>query len=163
MNARSENLKSLATMQIWRKRLWRYGPLILWVAVIFFASTSEFSASNTSRIVRPLLLWLFPDISEERIAFAHFLVRKMAHFTEYAVFALLAARAFSSSSLEMLRRRWFMAALLLVVLYSLSDEFHQSFVPTRSASILDSLIDMAGGLTALVIYSLWRRKKTRRE
>ncbi len=149
-------------MQAWRKRLWRYGPLIIWVTVIFFASTGEFSATNTSRIVRPLLVWLFPNISEERIALAHFVVRKMAHFTEYAIFALLAARAFRTSSYKLLRRTWFVAAFVLVILYSLSDEFHQSFVPTRSASILDSLIDMAGGLAALIIYSLWRGKKARR-
>jgi len=39
----------------------------------------------------------------------------------------------------------------LIVVYALVDEYHQSFVPSRTASIFDSLIDMAGGLTALLI------------
>jgi VanZ family protein len=141
-------------------RVWRYLPLALWMCLIFFASTGELSASNTSLIVRPLLLWLFPDISEARIALAHFLVRKAAHFTEYAILAFLAARAFRGSFHEWLRRRWFIISLLLIILYALSDEFHQSFVPSRTASIYDSLIDIAGGLTALLKYKweVGRRK-----
>ena len=133
-------------------RLWRYGPLIVWLAFIAFASSVEFSAENTSRIIRPLLLWLFPNISEARIAFVHFLTRKTAHFTEFAVLGLLSARAFSVSSQYMLRRMWFFAGLLLVVVWALLDEFHQSFVPSRTASLYDSLIDIAGGLTALIGY-----------
>jgi len=143
----------------WSARAWRYLPLLVWMALIFFFSTGELSAGNTSRIVRPVLLWLFPEISEERIAFAHFLVRKGAHFTEYAVLALLAARAFYTSSRELLRRRWFTCALLLVVFYSLSDEFHQTFVPSRTGSIYDSFIDITGGLTALLCRKLWRRRR----
>ena len=143
--------------------LWRYGPLVLWMAFIFFASTGAFAGENTSRIIRPLLLWLFPDISEERIAAVHFITRKVAHFLEYAVLALLAARAFSSSSQPTLRRHWFLISLLLVVLYSLSDEYHQSFVQGRGASIYDSFIDMAGGLTMLLAYALWRRRKAKEQ
>jgi VanZ family protein len=41
--------------------------------------------------------------------------------------------------------------MLLVVIYALLDEFHQSFVPSRTASIYDSAIDVAGGLTVLLI------------
>ena len=134
-------------------RLWRYGPLILWLVFIAFASSVEFSAENTSRIIRPLLLWLFPNITEGRIAFVHFLTRKAAHFTEFAVLGFLSARAFSLSSQYMLRRMWFLAGLLLVVVWALLDEFHQSFVPSRTASFYDSLIDIAGGLTALIGYA----------
>ncbi|HEY0005300.1 MAG TPA: VanZ family protein [Pyrinomonadaceae bacterium] len=141
------------------ERFRRYAPLVFWMGLIFFASTGELSASNTSMIVRPLLLWLFPDIGEARLALVHLLVRKAAHFTEYAVLALLAARAFMGSSQELLRRRWFFVSLLLVIVYALSDEFHQSFVPSRTASVYDSLIDMIGGLTALGLFALWSRRK----
>ena len=138
-------------------RFWRYGPLIAWMILIFIASTGELSSSRTSLIVRPVLLWLFPDISESRIALAHFWVRKTAHFAEYAVLAILAARAFSKSSYERLRRGYFFFALLLIVVYSVSDEIHQGFVASRSGSVYDSLIDIAGGLTALIIYAVYRR------
>ncbi|HWS99272.1 MAG TPA: VanZ family protein [Pyrinomonadaceae bacterium] len=143
--------------RVW-PRVWRYGPLVAWMVFIFFASTGALAGENTSRIVRPLLLWLFPDIGEEKIALAHFVTRKVAHFLEYGLLAFLAARAFSSSSAPLLRRRWFLISLLLVVVYSLSDEYHQSFVPSRGASIYDSLIDTLGGLTALLLYYAWRSK-----
>lgn len=142
-------------------RFRRYAPLILWMLLIFLASTGELSASNTSRIVRPLLLWLFPGISEEALLRVHFMVRKAAHFTEYALLAIFAARAFITSSHERLRRAWFHVAFLLVVLYSFSDEYHQSYVASRTGTIYDSLIDIAGGLTALVVYALWRRRKAK--
>ena len=143
----------------WRARAWRYAPLAIWMALIFLFSTGGLSASNTSLIIRPLLLWLFPDINEERLNLAHFMVRKTAHFTEYAILALLAARAFISSSQKTLRRRWFAAALLLVVLYALTDEYHQTFVASRTGSIYDSFIDMSGGVTALLFFTLWRKRK----
>jgi VanZ family protein len=91
----------------------------------------------------------------------HFLIRKAAHFTDYAVFALLAARVLGSSR-EALRSHWLLAALLLITLYSLSDEFHQSFVPTRTASIYDSMIDTAGGFVALVFFPCGAHRATRK-
>ena len=57
-------------------RLWRYGPLILWAAFIFVASTRLMSASNTATILRPVMLWLFPNISEATLNLIHFMVRK---------------------------------------------------------------------------------------
>ena len=161
MLTRSERAEDTKTT--WRWRAWRYAPLIIWMVLMFLFSTGGMSASNTSLIVRPLLLWLFPDISEERLYLAHFIVRKTAHFTEYAILALLAARAFITSSQKPLRRRWFVAALLLVVVYALADEYHQTFVPSRTGSFYDSLIDMSGGLTALIFFMLWRRRGDQRK
>ena len=139
------------------RRLWRYGPLVLWVLFISFASSSEFSAANTSEIIRPILHWLFPNLSEARFAAVHFLTRKAGHFTEYAVLAFLARRAFITSSRTFLVRYWFRLGLALVVTYGLLDEFHQSFVPSRTPSIYDSAIDVAGGLTVLLILKLYGR------
>ena len=145
------------------RRFWRYGPLVLWVLFISFASTSEFSAGNTSAILRPLLLWIFPNLSESRLAAVHFLTRKAGHFTEYAVLAFLTRRAFITSSHAFLRRYWFQLGLLLVVIYGLLDEFHQSFVPSRTASLYDSIIDIAGGLTVLLIFRFYGKNPPERE
>ena len=141
--------------------LGRYGPLAAWLCFIFFASTNSFSAENTSRIIGPLLQWLFPRIRPASIDEAHLIVRKTAHFTEYALLALLAARAFRTSLRVSLSRRWLLVSFALVAVVALLDEYHQSFVPSRTASIYDSLLDMAGGATALVCFALWlaRRRK----
>ena len=128
-----------------------YLPLIAWLAFISFASSGSFSAGNTSRIIGPLVLWLFPNTSPETLAVIHFTTRKIAHFTEYAILGFLAARAFRTSPRPAIRDRWLLICVTLIVVYALMDEFHQSFVPSRTASIFDSLIDIAGGLTALLI------------
>lgn len=148
--------------QSWRLLLWRYGPLAAWTCFVLFASSASFSASNTSRIIRPLLIWLFPDITEGSLAYAHFLVRKAAHLTEYGVLALLAARAFRTSRQERLRRLWCLAAFALVACVALVDEYHQSFVPSRTGTPYDSLLDMAGGATALACAWLWLARQRRK-
>jgi VanZ family protein len=133
----------------------RYLPLVVWLAFISFASSDSFNAGNTSRIIGPLVLWLFPNTSAETLAAVHFVTRKVAHFTEYAILGFLAARAFRQ------HQRWFLISAVLIVLYALLDEYHQSFVPSRTASIFDSLIDMAGGISALIFVSRKRAKAPR--
>ncbi len=146
-----------------KNRVWRYGPVVIWAALIFIGSGNLLASSNTSTfLVRPLH-WLFPTASDSSLAVFHFVVRKAGHFTEYAILALLAARAFRSSSRELLSTSWFWISLLLVVVYALTDEWHQSYVPSRTASINDSMIDTMGGLTALI--AVWlgdRRRRLRR-
>jgi VanZ family protein len=128
-----------------------YLPLIAWLAFISFASSDDFNASNTSRIIGPLILWLFPNTKPETLDVVHWLTRKIAHFTEYAILGFLAARAFRTSPRPAISQRWFLICATLIIVYALLDEYHQSFVPSRTASIFDSFIDMAGGLTALLI------------
>ena len=128
----------------------RYFPLIAWLAFISFASSDNFNAGNTSRIIGPLILWLFPNTSPETLAVVHVITRKLAHFTEYAILGFLAARAFRTSPRPAISQRWFLICATLIVIYALLDEYRQSFVPSRTASIFDSMIDTAGGLTALL-------------
>lgn len=137
----------------------RYLPLVAWLVFISFASSDSFSAGNTSRIIGPLVLWLFPNTSAETLATIHLVTRKAAHFTEYAILAWLAARAFRTSPRPALANRWFLASLALVVVYALLDEYHQTFVPSRTGSIYDSFIDIIGGLAALLL--IRRRRKSR--
>jgi VanZ family protein len=128
-----------------------YLPLLVWLAFISFASSDSFSAANTSRIIGPLVLWLFPNTSPETLAVIHLITRKIAHLTEYAILGFLAARAFRTSTRPAIRDRWFLICAILIIVYALLDEYHQSFVPGRTSSIYDSFIDMAGGLAALLV------------
>ena len=137
-----------------------YLPLIAWLVFISYASSDNFNAGNTSRIIGPLILWLFPNTSPETLAVVHFITRKIAHFTEYAVLGFLAARAFRTSPRAIISQHWFLICVTLVVVYALLDEYHQSFVPSRTASIFDSLIDMSGGLTALIFIRSRKGAKT---
>ena len=137
----------------------RWVPLVLWMGFISFASSVEFSAANTSRIIGPLVLWLFPNTSPPSLELIHWCVRKLAHLSEYALMGILAARAFRTSPRRLFHRRWFLISICLIVVYALLDEYHQSFVPSRTASIFDSLIDTIGGLVALFV--IWLRSETK--
>src|SRR2546421_6703104 len=138
-------------------RFWRYGPLVLWAVLIFIGSGNVLSAAHTSILLRAVR-WLFPNVRDESLAVFHLLVRKAGHLTEYAIFALLAARAFRDSSHDLLRRHWFWVSFIIAIAYALTDEFRQSFVPSRTASIYDSLIDSIGALIGLMIIWLRGRK-----
>lgn len=128
----------------------RYVPLILWIGVIFFFSSSQGSMSETSRIIRPILVFLFPDASPETISLYHGLIRKFAHFAEYAVLGLLSVRAFVRSRLQ---NRPFVVSILLALVIAVIDETTQSFNPERTGSAGDVLIDLAGACCAIAV--LW--------
>src|SRR6478672_9956296 len=102
------------TKNIWRGRIIRYAPLVLWISVIFFASSTAGASKNTSIIIRPLLEWLFPGAPAATLDAYHNFIRKLAHFTEYALLAFLASRAFWSSSIKVFRKFWFIWAFLMV-------------------------------------------------
>jgi VanZ family protein len=113
-------------------------PVLVWGAVIFTLSTSAFSAVNTSRIIDPMLRWLIPGISAASVDVVHMLVRKAAHFTEYGILFWLLIRG------PMAQRPYL--ALMLCVVYALTDEGHQVFVPGRTASLYDVALDSSGAL-----------------
>jgi VanZ family protein len=138
-------------------------PALIWMALIFSASSDTNSFEHSSRIIVPLLRWLFPQMPDDTRYLIVLLVRKCAHLTEYAVFALLLWRALRKP-MKNDPRPWLWRearlALLIVALYAASDEFHQSFVPTRTALVSDVFVDTAGGaasLLALWIIGRWRK------
>lgn len=122
------------------------------------------SFSHSSRIIAPILHWLFPNLSEQSVHAAVFAVRKAAHVTEYAILGLLIWRALRKPNATNLRPwLWSQAglAVLVVALYATSDEIHQAFVPTRQASIWDVLLDTTGGALGLLflwIIGGWRKR-----
>lgn len=146
-----------------RERILRYAPLLLWIAVVLFASTGSASMSQTSRFIRPFLEFIFPNSPEETLIVYHAYIRKLAHFTEYAILAFWAARAFSNSSREILQKYWFVSAFLLVVLIASIDETNQSFLASRTGSIYDVLLDVSGGLAMILGFAFYKSvaKKSR--
>jgi VanZ family protein len=155
---RPARTNSKGTSRLSRNRWLRYGPLVVWASLIFIGSGSVLSAEHTS-VVLQIVKWFYPSASPTFLAWFHFLVRKAGHLTEYAILAMLAARAFRNSSHQFIKLHWFKLSLLLAVMYALTDEFHQSFVPSRTASLHDSLIDSAGALIALSV--IWFRERRR--
>ena len=136
-------------------------PVIFWMCFIFWMSTDTFSSQNTLSVVETILHFLISKISSQQVNLIHAFIRKSAHVIEYFILGLLLFRAFRGGSIGLWKCRWSFFALIAVVLWAASDEFHQSFVPTRTASIVDVGIDTAGGVLAQFVSILWhcRRKK----
>lgn len=129
------------------------------MALIFIGSTDLMSAEHTSRFLEPFFHWLNPGISPVNLLKLEMLVRKGGHVSEYAVLALLMFRALANTAL--LRHAVFAMSLTLLAsgAFAASDEFHQSFVPSRTSSARDVVIDLAGASLGIALYALswWRR------
>ena len=140
----------------------RWGPVLLWMLVIFAASSDLGSAEHTSRFLIPFLLWLTPDISPATLAAVQLSIRKAAHLTEYAILGALLLRAVTVPSG---RPRWQYAAVAIALAgaFAAMDEFHQTFVQSRTGSPHDVLIDISGAALGLTIWWLFirRRQKAR--
>jgi VanZ family protein len=127
-------------------RVRRVLPPLAWTAVITWLSTDAFSAGATGAFIVPLLRWLLPAAPPENIETIHWVLRKVAHVTEYGVLAALWAWAL------MVRdggRRW-LAPFGLVVLTAVLDETHQSFTRMRTANPADVVLDSAAAGAVLI-------------
>ncbi|MDX1952264.1 MAG: VanZ family protein [Verrucomicrobiota bacterium] len=132
-------------------------PVIIWMSLIFSASTDLGSVRRTSRIIGPFLRWFNPEVSDEAIATVQLLVRKAGHLVGYAILALLVWRA-KRNAVPRQQVGWSNAdarfALLVTALYACTDELHQAFVPSRLGSPLDVVIDTVGGALGLALVYL---------
>ena len=106
-----------------RQQIGLWLPVLLWAGLIFYMSSIPY--------LRITEAWY--DI----------ILRKLAHVFVFGVLARLVARALTGSTLWPWKRI-FVWSLILSTLYACSDEYHQHFVPGRSASIVDVMIDAAG-------------------
>jgi VanZ family protein len=141
--------------EIWRERLVRYAPIILWIGVIFYLSSDNGSLTETSRFIGPLLHFLFPTAPEETIQAYHAVIRKSAHFFEYAVLALLVFRAMVLANVDGKLR--FVIPVAAAAIVSVLDELNQSFEASRSGSPWDVALDISGAVTMVVVLALATR------
>ena len=137
----------------------KWMPVIAWMLLIFAGSSDVLSAEHTSRFIVPFLRWLDPQISFATILAVHMTLRKLGHFTEYAILSALLWRGlrgtFTAASGTLLA----VATFLVAAGFAASDEFHQSFVPTRTASPRDVMIDCLGALVAVSLCAIWARSR----
>ncbi len=84
-----------------------------------------------------------------------FVLKKSGHMLGYALLGFSYLRAINVRSAGFAPSKWaYLAALLAVMLYAFSDEYHQSFVPGRDSSIIDVGIDTAGACLGMIALSL---------
>lgn len=139
---------------------------IIWMAVIYSFSSKdgEESSNQSGCIVEAVQEILDVEFKEEETDTFTFIVRKMAHFTEYAILGIL----YMGMIYELVKTKIFMVifSTFACMIYAITDEIHQGFVGGRSPQITDVMIDTTGGviggmicLTALI----WIAKKNQME
>lgn len=136
------------------------------MSLIFGASTDLLSSGRTSRYIGPFLKWFHPDVSEQTIKRVQLAVRKCGHVTEYALLALLLYRALRrtrGAAPNQWCRPCAVGAFALAVLYAASDEWHQSFVPSRDGTVHDVIIDGTGAALGLLLLYRWHLSRQARE
>ena len=134
-----------------------------------------FSAAHTRSILESFFHWLFPSWTPYSVYKAHLVVRKCAHFFEYAVLAILVMRGFTSGAkapngespqrgaeAPLSLRMMFLSVVLLCALVATIDEVHQHFVPSRTGSPYDVLLDTTGSAVAMLLL-MWRKSSARGE
>lgn len=145
----------------------RYSTILLFLAVIFimvvifmFSAENDIQSTGTSdsvlRIVLSVLKRDFDNmsVSEQEtllLRYSH-LIRKTAHFSIYALLGLLLYATCASASVS--PGISIASSVFVTLLYAASDEFHQLYVPGRSGSIRDVLLDTLGGITGVFICRL---------
>lgn len=125
-------------------------------------STDTFSAEHTGSILHRIVHALFGGISELVFQRLHFLVRKSAHFMSYGT---LSALAFFSWRATLPARprwifRWTSLALLLTLLAASLDEFHQTFIPSRTGNFHDVMLDMTGAMFFQFVIAIWLARRS---
>lgn len=139
--------------------------VIIWMFVIFnFSSQNGPKSTNTSDVVTSMVVNVTTSVTnknvsreevKKRVEDSTFLVRKMAHFTEYLILGILVLQLLSDYT--KINKRMLIVSLIICYLYAVSDEVHQIFISGRTAKVLDTFIDGAGSLVGITIYSIYQR------
>lgn len=109
-------------------------PVVLWMGLIYFLSS-------------------FHKLQASPVGWQDFIVRKTAHFLEYAILFVLTCRGLNFTS-GMSFRKKLLTSLIVTILYALSDEFHQTKVNGRTGKFLDIWVDSLGAIGGLLF--VWK-------
>ena len=136
---------------------------VLWLIVIAIESSALLSPHNTSRILYPLLHFLF-GLDWRHFAHWHFYIRKTGHVVGYGILSILLFRAWRATLpvAENLNLKWTMRwasiAVLGTALVASLDEWHQSFIPSRTGTVHDVILDTCAGVAAQILVFLWLKR-----
>jgi VanZ family protein len=137
---------------------------VLWLTIIAIESTSYLSADETSRFLYPIFHYLF-GMGWRQFAVWHHYIRKCGHFVGYFVLSLLLFRAWKATlSLPAAwALRWSAIAFFMSAMVASMDEWHQTFLPSRTGLFSDVVLDSSAALTAQIVIFLYLRAKSAEE
>jgi VanZ family protein len=133
------------------------------IAVIMAESTDAFSSDHTSGPLRWLFESIFGAVGDTTWEFLHHLIRKSGHFLGYGTIGLLWLRAWWMTLPKSHFLQDAALALLGTALLASADEFHQSFLPSRTGTPWDVLLDCCGAITLqFLVYVIMRVTRPKR-
>jgi VanZ family protein len=146
-----------------RKQLFKtWVAALLWMTLIAIESTDTFSAEHTGRFLYPLLHFLI-GLDPAGFEVVHHYIRKCGHFVGYFTLSFFLFRAWRATlHLPWAPRwalRWATVAFFMSALVASLDEWHQTFIPSRTGAISDVMLDSFAALTAqllIFIFLTWR-------
>ena len=131
---------------------------LLWMTLIAIESTDTFSAEHTSRFLYPILHFLI-GLDLLRFAVWHHYIRKIGHFVGYFTLSFFLFRAWKATlHLPWAPRwalRWASIAFFMSALVASLDEWHQTFLPSRTGLFSDVVLDSCAALTAQIVIFLF--------
>jgi len=151
-----------------RRQIWVWLPALFATAIIAGESTNTFSSQNTSSWIRPYFERIFGHISDHAWYEGHYLARKLGHFTGYGMVCLTYLRAWlltlarkGGLSIGTWRLRSCVLGVASTFCVACLDEWHQTYIPSRTGAFSDVLIDTVGGSIAcgLVWLVFWRGRR----
>jgi VanZ family protein len=138
---------------------------LLWMALIAIESTDTFSSEHTGRLLYPLLHFLM-GLDVARFEVVHHYLRKIGHFVGFFTLSFFLFRAWRATlRLPWAPRwdlRWSAIAFCMSALVASLDEWHQTFIPSRTGAVKDFVLDSCAALTAQVLIFLYLSWKPRR-
>jgi len=139
-------------MQSMVRKVW-WVLTAIWAVIIFNLSGASCSSASSGRLLSMIFNWLSISVLPQTLDRLNFLLRKTAHLSEYAILAMILYHSIKPADDRSWSRRSAFVALLVSGIYSLTDEFHQVFVPGRHASLYDCLLDTTGAFLGLLLLS----------
>jgi VanZ family protein len=134
------------------------------MGVIASFSTDTFSAAHTGSILRKIIDVIYPSMPAASFKALHFFIRKSAHFTVYGILSWLAFLGWRFT-LPAPRRwafTWSGLALAVTFFTGSLDELHQSFIPSRTASVRDVMLDVTGALFFQAVLAILLTRRDRK-
>lgn len=136
-----------------------WAAVILWMSLIFYLSHQPADqSSELSRGVTEVIIETVEKVAPNaalNISDFHNIIRKNAHFFIYLILGVLVINAMRRSNIIL--KRSAVTTLFICILYAISDEVHQTFIPGRSGEFSDVLIDTAGASVGIGMYLLCRK------
>lgn len=136
-----------------KKKIYSILLVILWMILIFIMSSfNSIESGNQSNFIVNIISNI---LNIKNVDTLSFIIRKSAHFTEYFVLGLLVYNLINNCHYKSY------IGILICIIYALSDEIHQIFVPGRAFKIMDILIDSTGSITGLYLLKYFIQKKSK--